>query len=141
MLITKIKKIKNKKELTSEDKKKQRVLYKRDRWRNIIYKKIEEYIDEYTNDNINDIFDDNDDVATLRRKFKEYYSREIYFKHISPQQSNMYQRMKTYIKNKTKDDIHDVINKDDERWSMRTKFIKKYGEKIYFKHISEKKTN
>ena len=56
--------------------------YRRMKWRENIYKKLVKYINKHTDDDENDIFDEDDDVATLRKKFQEKYGLKIYKKYI-----------------------------------------------------------
>ena len=53
------------------------------RHRQKIYNKLVSYINKYTDDDENDLFDDEDDVAELRKKFKNKYGLKIYKKYIA----------------------------------------------------------
>ena len=52
-------------------------------WRKKVYGKLVKYIDKYTDDDPEDIFDEDDTVQVLRQKFKEKYGMVIYGKYIS----------------------------------------------------------
>jgi hypothetical protein len=129
-----VKKRKTKKSI--ETKKEEASKYKKERWRRLLFDKIKKYVEEHTEDDIDEVFDKSDDVAKLRKTFKMNYGSEDYFKYISPQQSEMYERMRHYAKKYKKENIEDHIDPNDERWQIRKKFMFMYGNEAYFKHIA-----
>lgn len=56
--------------------------YRRNKWKKLIYDKMKDYINEYTDDVVNDVIDEDDCVQELRKKFKEFYGTKIYYEHI-----------------------------------------------------------
>ena len=56
--------------------------YRRRLHRDQVYDEITNYIKNYTEDNVKKLFNKNDDVASIRRKFKEQYGLKKYKEHI-----------------------------------------------------------
>ena len=100
---------------------------------------MKSYIENQTQDNVDDVIDQDDNVCTLRRKFKKYYGDYIYYKHFSNEQTKIYNAMVQYIKEYTEDNHKKIINKDDTPIMLRKKFKEQYGKQIYYDYISEKK--
>lgn len=113
--------------------------YRRNKWKKIIYDKMKTYIEQNTDDDIDDIIDEDDDIGEMRKQFKKKYGVKIYFRYISPQSELIYKKMATYIRNETDDTIRDIINKGDDPTTLRNKFKKKYGRITYYKYISKLK--
>jgi len=113
--------------------------YRRKKWQSIIWKQMKSYIEDNTDDIADDIIDEEDDVCTLRRKFKKYYGDNIYYKYFSNEQKKIYEAMKTYIKEETDDNHRKIIDKEDSPIILRKKFKEFYGRGIYYDHISVKK--
>lgn len=113
--------------------------YRRDKWKQSTYDDMKNYIENHTDDDIDDIMSIDDSIGEMRRQFRKRYGDKVYFKYISPQQKNIYKIMSEYINEHTDDKVKSIIDKEDTPSILRRKFKLYYGDKIYFKYISDMK--